>query len=211
MTSAEAKKKQFKLYDFVEPEMATDRFKPPHPILIPQQLSADLFPHKEFVWGERVSTTWYATFDMETQSFKDPVVKMSYRFDRDEEGLLVGRKITISWTYRDGTWSEETKSRYTHIIDSEYKLGEIKKRRQNVISELKGSARDTGLGSAITMLFDDYLIEVQKYVEAGSTDMRDAIMAKEAVDAYAWLNAPTRVEGITVRQHLAYAFGIGIN
>ena len=203
------KSKQFKLYDFVEPELATDRYQAPTHVIIPQNLSVDLYPNKTMHLGERISTTWYAKF--EDDHFEEPVVRMDYRFDRDESGLLTGRLMTINYMLKDGTWSKETKSRYKHVINTDDRLREIKGRRSNIVNDLKGRAKDFGISGVIGQLFDEYLALIALYIESGSPKLRDAI-ANNSQEQFSWLDTELdKSLGGSIRNLLISMFNIGVN
>ena len=203
------KGKQFRLYSFVEPELATDRYHPPTHIIIPQHLSVDLYPNKTMVLGERVATTWYSSY--ENGVFSDPIVKMTYQFDRDSEGLLTGRKITLSYMLKDGTWSDEIKSRYKYVINTDDKLREIKQRRTNIVNDCKGRASDFGISGVIGQLFDEFLAFIALYQESGSPKLRDAIKAEQR-EEFAWLDTELDESlGGSIRNLLVMMFSIGVN
>ena len=203
------KGKQFKLYNYVEPELATDRYHIPTHIIIPENLSTDLYPNKTMELGERIATTWYSSY--ENGEFSDPIVKMEYQFDRDSEGLLTGRKITLNYMLKDGTWSEETKSRYKYVINTDDKLREIKQRRNNIVNDCKARAADFGISGAIGQLFDTFLAEIALYQESGSPKFRDALKV-ESREEFSWLDTELDASlGGSIRNLLVFMFSIGVN
>lgn len=202
--------KKYKIYGYVAPENALDHSQFPGSIVIPQQLDLPLYSDGGVVeMGERISETWYSTYDEENSKLSDPVAKFLYKFDRDAKGFVIKVKTTVKYTYTNGEWSEQTKSWDKPVLSTDAKMREIKRRRENVVIDLKKRATDFKLSGAIGSLFKRYLAEIALYIESGDISLREAIK-NNSEEGFEWLDRELP-QGVTIRKFLVFNFSIGAN
>lgn len=196
----------YKIYRYVEPwQLPPSLDIHPGHIVFPETLSRNL-PKKQFIaLGERVKTIFFDRF--EDNVFVEPIIKIDYRFNRDEYGLLKNKEQTISWRLEDETWSEQRQHDVIPVTSNEKKLQEIKRRRKNIVDEVAGLSKDIGLKSALTDLYARYFKEINLYVDSGLPDFAEALSQNEDLD---WLDNPTTNSKVTVRQFLIRYFSIGL-
>ena len=198
---------EYKIYRYIEPwQLPQSLDIHPGHIIFPESLNKNL-PKKQFIaLGERVKTIFFARF--EENVFVEPIVKIDYRFNRDESGLLNNKVRTIQWRLSDDTWSERKQTDVIPVTSNENKLREIKRRRRNIVSEVAGLSKDIGLESALTDLYSRYAIEINQYLESGLPSLRDAIASNTDLS---WLDRETSNPNVTVRQFLVKYFSIGVH
>lgn len=203
------KDNHYLLYDYVAPEDATNPTQCPKSIIYPQQLLRQVYAKHYRVIGERVKTLYFGNFGTANDpQFDTPVIKENYTYYRDENNYLIDYITNdIAWMTKGGTWGPETKQVIKIFNDNEKKLGEVRLRRRNIVLELQGQSVDLGLGSAIEDLFNTYWKEINLYQESGSRAMYEAIESNTNLE---WLNYPTFVPTISVRQHLLKYFIVGV-
>ena len=196
----------YKIYRYLEPwQLPPSLDIHPGHIVFPDSLNRNL-PKKQFIaLGERRKTIFFDRF--EDDKFIDPVIKVDYRFNRDEAGLLKSKERSISWQLEDNTWSKKAQEDIIPVISNEKKLQEIKRRRRNIVDEVAGLSVDIGLESALTDLYARYYREISLYVDSGLLDFKEAL--NNNTDLY-WLDRPTPSNSkITVRQFLTNYFSVG--
>ena len=197
----------YKIYRYVDPEFAIDRAHPPISIIFPDQLLRSLPKQTTILDGEKINSTWYDRWD-ETNGFQEPIVKIDYVYNRDVTGYLISKDKTVSWYLEDDTLSEITQSDTLPMTNNTDKLNEIRDRRALVVAEVKGLAEDIGLSAGIKDMYTTYSTEINQYVEAGSADFKDAILADTT---YTWLDNNTVTPPIvTIRTFLVVKFSVGL-
>lgn len=196
----------YKIYRYIEPwqHPGSLDIHPGH-IIFPNSLNRHL-PKKSFIaLGERVKTIYFDA--IEDKRFAEPIIKIDYRFNRDDRGLLIDKQRTISWRLEDDTWSKETQLDTIPVTSNAEKLTEIKRRRSNIVTEVAGLSRDIGLESALTDLYSRYALEISKYKESGLSELRNAIASNTDLT---WLDRQTSNPNVSVRQFLMNYFSIGL-
>lgn len=177
----------------------------PGSIIFPDGLNRNL-PKKTFIaLGERVKTIYFDRYI--DDRFTEPIIKIDYTFNRDDRGLLIDKQRIISWRLEDETWSHWTQTDVIPVTSNAEKLAEIKRRRTNIVSEVAGLSKDIGLLSAIGDLYSRYALQINKYIESGLPDLRNAIGSNTDLS---WLDNQTSNPNVTVRQFLMNYFSIGI-
>ena len=197
----------YKIYRYIEPQnhpLSLDVH--PGSIIFPDQLNRHL-PKKAFIaLGERVKTIYFDRLSHDGV-FEEPVIKIEYKFNRDDSGLLIDKQRTISWRTEDDTWSEETQTDVIPVTSNAEKLTEIKRRRANIVTEVSGLSKDIGLSSALGDLYSRYTLEIEQYTQSGLPSLKDAIANNTDLT---WLDQPTSNPNISVRQFLMNYFSIGV-
>lgn len=197
----------YKIYRYVEPELAVDREHPPVSIIFPDSLTRALPKSATILDGEKINQTWYDSWD-DTNGFQDPIVKVDYVYNRDVDGYLESVTKTVSWGLEDDTYSPLTQVDIIPATNNTEKQAEIRQRRANVVSEVKGLAIDIGLAQGIKDIYGTYALEVGKYVESGLPDLKDAITADTT---YTWLdNNTVSPPIIPIRTFLVAKFSVGL-
>lgn len=196
----------YKIYRYIEPwQLPGNLSVHPGHIVFPDSLTKHL-PKKIFIaLGERVKTIYFDR--LEDQKFIEPIIKIEYKFNRDERGLLIDKQRTISWRLENEIWSGETKTDTIPVTSNAEKLTEIKRRRANVVTEVSGLSKDIGLSSALGDLYSRYVIEIEQYTQSGLPNLRDAIANNTDLS---WLDQPTSNPNVSVRQFLINYFSIGV-
>ena len=198
---------EYKIYRYLEPWQVPHSLSiHPGSIIFPDSLNKHL-PKKTFIaLGERVKTIYFDRFTGGV--FIEPVIKIEYKFNRDERGLLIDKQRTISWRTEDDVWSEETQTDVIPITSNAEKLTEIKRRRANIVTEVSGLSKDIGLSSALSDLYSRYVLEIEQYVQSGLPSLSNAIANNTDLP---WLDQPTSNPNVSVRQFLMNYFSIGLD
>lgn len=195
----------YKIYRYVLPEHLPFSLSA-HPgyIIFPQQLTKNLPRKQDLVLGERRRSVYCARYvDGE---YIEPIVKIDYAFKRDDDGLAYQKLRTISWMLEGDKWSREVQTDVIPLSPSQ-QLIEIKRRRYNLVTELKGLAKLFGLENRTLEIFEKYQLEVNSYIDAGSSKLRDAC----AQDNADWLDEINAVTGNKPRDVFIMYFSIGLS
>ena len=197
---------EFKIYRYVDPDFLPLCLRV-HPgwLIFPEGLNKNL-PKKHFIaLGERVKTIFFDRY--EDGRFIDPIIKIDYKFNRDEFGYLVEREKTVSWQLENNSWATRTQLDIIPVSSNQEKISELKKRRQNIVDEVAGLSKKIGLGTALTDLYKRYFKEIELYTQSGLDDF--AIALNKNTDL-PWLERPTSNPNISVRDFLINYFSIGL-
>lgn len=200
----------YKIYNYVNPENQplSLSLHPGH-IIFPDQLNKNLPKKSEIILGERRRSVYYDR--VEDGKYIEPIIKIAYAFKRDESGLVYEKVRTIAWILESGKWSNELQTDIIPIISDAEKLTEIKRRRYNVVTELKGLAKkystpEFNLEGKTLEIFENYQLFVNSYIDAGSAKLRDAI----AEDNADWLDVTNPATNNTPREIFNQYFSIGL-
>lgn len=194
----------FKIYRYVAPEHHP-RSLCTHPgsIIFPEQLTRELPKKQDLVLGERRRSIYCDRF-VEGE-YLEPIVKIDYAFKRDESGLAYEKLRTISWMLESDNWSTEVQTDIIPLSEQQ-QLIEIKRRRYNIVTELRGLAKKFGLEDKALQIFEKYQLELGSYIDGGSTLLRDAI----GNDSAPWLDIINPLTGNPPRQVFQQYFSIGV-
>lgn len=200
----------FKIYRYINLEhLPISRAEHPGHIIFPEQLNRNLPRRADIIFGERRRSVYYAS--VEDGEYIEPIIKIDYAFRRDEIGLLYEKLRTISWMLESDKWSHEVQTDVIPVLSDAEKLLEIKRRRYNVVTELKGlakrfSTKEFNLEGKTLEIFEKYQLLVNSYVDAGSALLRDAISSYDAD----WLDKVNPTTGNTPREVFYKYFSIGV-
>lgn len=198
----------FKIYRYINPEFAAHPDDFPGHIIFPDSLNKSLPKQNTILDGERINSTWYDSWD-NTNGFQDEIVKIDYVFFRDTDGFLEHKVKTVSWQLENDTWSPITQTDTIPVTSNTDRLEEIRKRRANVVVEVKGLAQDIGLAQGIKDIYNTYMNEVSLYIEAGEPDLKDAILADTT---HTWLDNLTPYPPIIpIRTFLVAKFSVALS
>ena len=191
---------KYKIYRYVNKPV--DSYAHPGSIIFPENLNKHL-PKKQFIaLGERRKTIYFDR--VEEGIYQEPIIKVDYKFNRDELGYLFSKEREISWRLEDDTWSDEVQLDLIPVASSQERLDEIKRRRSNIILEAAGLSKDIGLETAMSELYDKYLTEIELYKNSGSPSFARAL---EEDRELSWLDEPTPANPKeTVREFLMRYF-----
>lgn len=192
----------FLIWDFMDVPDDFDKTQHPGDIIFPQQLKQYL-PKKSFMsFGERVKSLYFTN-----KAYNKAVIRVEYVFHRDEAKLKLLKIVqTIAWKLSDGTWSPAVKVMEIPVTDPNEQSRELKRRRGNIIDQLKGLAVSMDIGDYVLQLFERFLLEESLYVQAGSQALYKAIRDDEDLD---WLNA-NLPNGFPARATLLSYLSIGL-
>lgn len=193
----------YKIYRYVAPEnLPASLTLSPKNIIFPQQLDRNL-PKKppKIVYGERVQSVYCDRY--EGGEFHEPIIKVDYQFFRDESGFVQQKQRTISWMLESGEWSSNTKADLIPIAGELAQLAEIKRRRSNIVDELKSLAKKYSteqipLTDKIREVFEANQVLINSYIDAGSPQFRDAIASSKE----SWLDVVVPATGNSSREVL---------
>lgn len=200
----------YKIYNYVNPEnQPLSRSLHPGHIIFPEALNRNLPKKSEIILGERRRSVYCDR--VENGEYIEPIIKIAYAFKRDEMGLVYEKVRTIAWMLESDKWSRDVQSDIIPIISDAEKLTEIKRRRYNVVTELKGLAKqystpEFNLEGKTLEIFENYQLEVNSYIDAGSAKLRDAI----ASDNAGWLDIKNPATNNTPREVFYKYFSIGV-
>lgn len=199
---------KYLIYKFLDrPVGGLTAYDKPASIIFPDQLNTNLYKEHKLLYGEKVETIYHAGFNLETGRLSSPVIKINYKYIRDEESLLKYKERTISWTYEGGVWSEDIQFDIIPYLSQPKKLAEIKMLRNNIVEEAESLAKELGLFDYVQELFEQYLDSITLYREAGSRNFVNDLATDEE-HSY-WLDMKTRDGLMTIREFLMGFFMIG--
>lgn len=200
----------YKIYRYIAPENqpVSQSIHPGH-IIFPDQLTRHLPKVQNIVLGERRRSVYYDRYS--DGEYVEPIVKIDYAYKRQETGLVYLKIRTISWMLENDRWSREVQSDRIPVINEAQKLLEIKRRRSNVISELKGLAKkysteQFNLEGKTLEIFEEFQLYVNSYVDAGSSKLKNAIATYDAD----WLDVANPETGNKPRDIFLTYFSIGL-
>ena len=200
----------FKIYRYREPfELPQSLDIHPGSIIFPEQLNKNLPKEPTIYLGERRQTIYYDRY--EDEQYKDPIIKIAYAFKRDDAGLVYEKIRTIVWCLESGKWSSQTQQDSIPVVSEALKLQEIKRRRSNIIDELKGLAKkfstaEIPLEAKILAVFEENQLLINSYIDAGSAKFRNAI----ASSSESWLDAVVPATGNKSRDIIVSYLSIGL-
>lgn len=174
----------YKIYRYLEPwQLPSSLDVHPGHIIFPDQLNKNLPKEPTIYLGERRKSTYYDRF--ENGEYVDPIIKIAYAFKRDDKGFVYEKVKTIVWCLKDDNWSSQTQIDFIPVVSESEKIIEIKRRRTNIINELKGLAKkfdtvELPLESRILTVMEENQLLVNSYIDAGSAKFRDAIAQSNA-------------------------------
>lgn len=122
--------KDYKIYAFLD-EM------PENFSITPKNIDYNILGlHKKrtIVKGELVKIEYYSEYDGTT--YNDLILIEERSYERDANGIIIKRDMTIKWIFDDDTISADTKHTIKFYSNAE-KIDEGIKRRKNIISNLK--------------------------------------------------------------------------
>lgn len=200
----------FKLYRYINPEhhpISTEAH--PGHIIFPQQLNTNLPKKVDLRRGERRRSTYYDR--VVDNRYIEPIVKIDYAFHRDEFGLVHQKLQTISWMLENEKWSSSVQTDRIPVVSEAEKLLEIKRRRLNIVTELKSlgkkySTPEFDLSGKTLEIFEEFQLLINSYVDAGSTKLRNAFLTNKAE----WLDEVNPVTGNKPRDIFVAYFSIGV-
>lgn len=200
----------YKIYRYIDPEDQPQNLsKHPGSIIFPDQLNRNLPKRTDIILGERRRTTYFDRY--ENDQFIEPIIEINYHFERDQQGLVFEKMRSIAWMLESEAWSEETQVDYIPVVGAAEKLAEIKRRRYNIISELKGLAKkfstaENQLERRILEIFEENQLLINTYIDAGSSKFRNAIQNSDQ----AWLDVVIPATGNKSRDVLTQYLSIGL-
>lgn len=201
----------YKIYRYVGLSMGS-HCPSTHPghIIFPDQLNTNLPKKSDIIYGERRRSVYYDR--VEDKQYIEPIIKIDYAFKRDEMGLVYKKLRTISWMLESDKWSTEVQTDVIPVISEASKLLEIKRRRYNVVTELKGLAKkysteQFNLEGKTLEIFEEFQLYVNSYIDAGSAKLRNAIAQYDAD----WLDAVNPETGNKPRDIFLKYFSIGLS
>ena len=165
----------YKIYRYREPwQLPTNLDLHPGSIIFPEQLNKNLPKEPNIYLGERRQTIYYDRY--EDGQYQDPIIKIAYAFKRDDTGLVFEKIKTIVWCLESGKWSSQTQQDSIPVVSESVKLQEIKRRRSNIIDELKGLAKkfstaEIPLEAKILEVFEENQLLINSYIDAGSAQV----------------------------------------
>ena len=138
---------------------------------------------------------------------KGYLIKVEYYADHEDADSLI---LQVDVVYDDDARSRTTTRQYTteHGDLGDYKKVGVKrynarqwarvqiKRRQNVIEELTAQAETFGILEFVQDLWRALSSELTSYVNTGDQSLVQSVATYEG----AWLESPSSVEGVTLRQ-----------
>ena len=179
----------------------------PASIIFPDQLNSNLYKEHKLLYGEKVETIYYAGFNIETSRLSSPVIKITYKYIRDESYFLKYKEREIFWAYEGGEWSKDTQKDIIPYLSQAKKINEIKMLRNNIVDEAESLAKELGLFEYVQELFEKYLDNITLYREAGSRKFSINIATDE--EHSFWLDEKTPDQKMTIREFLVGFFMIG--
>jgi hypothetical protein len=175
----------------------------PRNLIFPTQLDNSLDKRTKIYLGERIESV-YQDYDT-----SEPVVRVSYKFERDEKGLLIKRIQTIEYYLTDGTIGQHKKI----LIDQNYNAfeqsGELASRRENILLEVMSIAKEVQFDSYVADLYAKKADLVQAYRQVGSKGLFDYLKSNQFLTDCPWGNAPTTDNKSTIQAFLAGYFSLG--
>ena len=200
----------YKIYRYREPwQLPSSLDVHPGDIIFPEQLNKNLPKQPIIYLGERRKSIYYDRY--ENKEYFDPIIKIAYAFKRDEQGLVYEKIKTIAWCLENNKWSTQIQQDSIPVISEAEKLQEIKRRRENIINELKGLAKNFStaelpLEAKILQVFEENQILINSYIDAGSPKFRNAL----AESTESWLDVVIPATGNKSRDVLVQYLSIGL-
>lgn len=202
--------RHYKIYRYRQPwQLPPSLDIHPGDIIFPEQLNRDLPKQTIIELGERRQSIYYDRY--RDGEYLDPIIKVDYVFNRDERGFVFEKVRTISWCLEDGTWSQQTQKDFIPVVSQAEQITELKRRRENIINELKGLAKKYSttqlpLEAKILEVFEANQVLINSYIDAGSPKFRDAI----SISTEPWLDEVVVATGNTSRDILLSYLSIGL-
>ena len=200
----------YKIYRYLEPwELRSNLSQHPGYIIFPDSLNRNLPKKPTIHLGERRKSVYYDRF--ENGEYIDPIIKVEYSFKREDQGLVYEKLRTICWQLENDKWSSDVQTDVIPVVSEGEKLREIKRRRANIIDELKGLAKkfttsDIPLEAKILEIFEENQLLINSYIDAGSAKFRDAIGSSKED----WLDTIIPATGNKSRDVLVQYLSIGL-
>lgn len=193
----------FLLYQYVDldPEVAplSQGVNPRH-LLNLNQLGLE--KHKEYRYGLKISTIWYAQYDEQKNRYDTPLARVIRQTMFDDNGIPTKITKSLSLKYQSSGWSDPYV--WTERVDKPKKF--LKVMRSRAVDELEDLAAKFGLAAKILELYDKHQSEILLYQNSGSTAFRDAV----AADTSKWLDEVNQITGNKPRDIIVQYASIGV-
>ncbi len=195
----------YKLFRYVE-----DRGFPVYTVNYKTELNTRLHPQHTVVDGELQTTMYYAEGTLTASGsveYTDPVIKVSFVWNRNPLGFVYERNSKIEYYLEDGTIGEDTKETQKFYSNDEA-ISEGKRRRQNIVDSitlpvmsmmLKTIPEDDGVVIQKGRVF---LKKHQASFSAFINESNNQIIADIVASEELWLNNPINDQLTTIRQYI---------
>ena len=188
-----------KLYRYLPSYLRDNLRTPPVDLDYRSATNSRLHPKRTILFGELIRVSYFGEAEKE---FSDLILSEDFRYHRDAQNYAEKRDLWITY-FKENNFMHPVQKHFEKFYDEpKARIVEAKRRRENVVDQMRGAMMGSELEAPLQALLDRYVAEVQAYLEASTTALAAAVAQDDSSEA-SWLDYPIPQDPrFTFRQYI---------